>query len=104
SSAWRSGGSAPPPAGILDGSLTWAPPRGRWDALATVALLDLDDHLDLDRGVQRQHGHAHRAAGVPARLAEHLAEQLTGPVDDLRLAGEGGGAGHEPHDLDHAPD
>ena len=35
-------------------------------------------------------------------FAEHLGEQFTGPIDDLRLAGERRVAGHESHDLDHA--
>src|SRR5262249_52048681 len=33
---------------------------------------DLYDQLDLDRRVERQHRRGDRAAGVPARLAEHL--------------------------------
>src|SRR6266478_2009804 len=46
---------------------------------------DLYDQLDLDRRVEGQHCRADRAAGVPARLAEHLKQQLTGAVHDLRL-------------------
>ena len=34
---------------------------------------DLHDQLDLDRDVQRQHGHADGGAGVHAGVAEHLA-------------------------------
>src|SRR5580693_57271 len=55
---------------------------------------DLYDQLDLDRRVERQHSRTDRAASVPARLAEHLKQQLTGTVHDLRLAGEIRGAGH----------
>jgi hypothetical protein len=33
--------------------------------------------------------------------AEHLTEQLAGPVEDLRLAGERRVAGHEADHLDH---
>ena len=62
--------------------------------------VDLDDHLDLDRDVQRQHRHADRAARVHARVAEHLAEQLAGAVDDAGLAGEVRGARDEADDLD----
>ena len=44
--------------------------------------LDLDDQLDLDRRVQRQHRYADGRAGVDAGLAEDLAEQLGGAVGD----------------------
>src|SRR5690606_34193708 len=62
---------------------------------------DLDDHLHFDRDVQRQGGDPDRAAGVHAGLAEHLADQLAGAVDHLRLAGERRVAGDEPDELDH---
>jgi hypothetical protein len=39
------------------------------------------DHLDLDRGVEGQPGHADSGAGVPSVLAQHLDEQFTGRVD-----------------------
>ena len=39
-----------------------------------------------------------------AGVAEGLAEQLARTVDDARLTGEVGGAGHETDDLDHADD
>ena len=38
---------------------------------------------------------------MPARVAEHLAEQLTRAVDHLRLPGEAGRGGDEADDLDH---
>src|SRR3954454_1204315 len=62
-----------------------------------------DDDFDLDGGAQRQLGDADRAAGVLARFAEDLAEQLGGPVDHAGLAGEALGAGHEAGQL-HDPD
>ena len=65
---------------------------------------DFGDQLNFHRCVQRQLGHPDRAAGMPAGLAEHLEEQLAGPVDDLRLAVETRCAGHEPGDLDDAAD
>src|SRR6478672_11020964 len=73
-------------------------PRWSWD----VSLLgERDDDLHLDGGVQRQHGHTDSGAGVDAGVAEGLAEQLAGTVDDARLASEGGVAGDEPDHLDH---
>src|SRR5215472_18549690 len=65
---------------------------------------DLDDQLDLDRGIERQHGGADRAARMPACLAEHLQQQLAGSVDDLRLPGEVWRAGDETGQLDDAGD
>src|SRR6516165_1245258 len=62
---------------------------------------DLYDQLDLDRRIERQRRRADRAAGMPAGLAEHFEQQLAGPVDDLRLPGETGVAGHEARHLDH---
>ena len=61
---------------------------------------DLDDHLDLDRGVERQHRDADRGAGVPAGVAEDLADQLGGAVGDPRLPGEVRGGGDEDDELD----
>src|SRR5947199_5234015 len=49
---------------------------------------DLDDDLDLDRRVEREYGDTDGAAGVPAGVAEHLAEQLRGAVHDTGLAEE----------------
>src|ERR1700722_2281338 len=54
----------------------------------TRPLSHLGDQLDLDRSVQWENGHPDRAAGVAARLTEHLQEQLACAVDDLRLMGE----------------
>ena len=65
---------------------------------------DLDDQLDLHRRVQRQLGHPDRGASVRARVAEHLAEQLRGPVDHARLAVESRRGCDEPDDLDHPGD
>src|SRR5690242_9404678 len=63
------------------------------------SVTDLYDQLDLHRGVERQDRGADRAAGVPAGLAEHFEQEFAGPVDDLRLAGEAGIAGHETRHL-----
>ena len=60
---------------------------------------ELDDELDLDRRVQRQHRDADGAARVLARLAEDLAEQLGGAVDDAGLAGEVGAEATKPTTL-----
>src|SRR5439155_8175191 len=45
---------------------------------------DLYDQLDLDWCVERQHRGTDRAAGVPARVTEHLKQPLTGTVHELR--------------------
>ncbi len=75
------------------------PPRH--PTCATRARLgELDDELDLDGGVEREHGDADRAARVTAGVAEDLAEQLGGAVHDARLAGEVRGGGDEADDLD----
>ena len=42
----------------------------------TRSVSDLGDDLDLDRRAQRQLGDADRAAGVPALLAQHVAEEV----------------------------
>src|SRR5579859_3565993 len=73
----------------------------RMPGRAGRSVTDLYDQLDLDRCVERQHRDADRAAGVPARLAEHLKQQFAGTVDDLRLAGEPRFAGYETGHLDH---
>ena len=49
---------------------------------------DGDDDLHLDRRVERQHRHADRRPRVHAGVAEDLAEQLAGAVDDAGLTGE----------------
>ena len=51
---------------------------------------DLDDELDLDRGVERQRRDTDGAARVGAGIAEDLTEQVARTVDDGRLAGEVG--------------
>src|ERR1700733_12658975 len=63
---------------------------------------DLCDQSPLDGRVERENGHAHRAAGGPPRLTEHFEQQLAGTVYDLRLLGEAGRAGNEAGHLDHA--
>src|SRR6266566_1148845 len=68
------------------------------------SVADFGDQLDFHRRVKRQLGHADRAAGVLAVLAEHLDEQLARPVDHLRLAAEAGRAGHEAGHLDDPAD
>src|SRR4051794_12271263 len=47
----------------------------------------LDDDLDLDRGVERQRGHTDRRACVHTRVGEDRAEQLRCAVRDPRLRG-----------------
>src|SRR5580693_3958219 len=49
----------------------------------TRPLSHLGDQFDLDGSVQREDRHPDRAAGVAARLTEHLQEELAGSVDDL---------------------
>src|SRR4051812_13516857 len=49
---------------------------------------DLDDALDLYRGAERELTDPDGAAGVLARIAEDLAEELTRPVDHGRLSVE----------------
>ena len=71
---------------------------------ATELVGYLDDHVDLDRRAQRQLGDADGAAGVPAGLAEHRAEQLRRAVDHARLAGEALGRRDEADDLDDPDD
>ena len=58
------------------------------DQAGRAHLPDGDDGIDFDRGAERQHRHADRAAGVAAGLAEYLLHQLGGAVGDLRLVGE----------------
>src|SRR6476469_9577932 len=60
-----------------------------------------DGDLDLDGGVEREHRDTDGGAGVDAGVAEGLAEQLAGAVDDTGLTGEGGVARDEPDHLDH---
>ena len=43
-------------------------------------LAHLSDQLNLDRGVQRQHGDPDRAAGVLTRVAEDLASSSLAPL------------------------
>ena len=90
---------APADAGALRAHGT-RPGLRRPDGRAYAGELDLD--LDLDRRVQRQHRHADRAARVHALVAEDLAQQLAGAVDDAGLAGEVRGGGDEADDLHDA--
>ena len=103
-------GRSEPPVGDLQGPFGQPAPRtgpepvilGSFIAAAYTggSVADFGDQLDLHRRVQRQLGHADRAAGVLAVLAEHLDEQLAGAVDHLGLAAEAGRAGYEADDLD----
>src|SRR5690606_26460641 len=63
---------------------------------------ELEDQLHLDGRVERQHRDADGRAGVPARVAEDLAEQLGCAVDDAGLPREVGGGRDEADDLDDA--
>ena len=65
---------------------------------------DLDEDLDLDGGVERQHRYADGRARVHAGVTERRTEQVGGAVGDLRLAGEVGRRGHEADHLDDALD
>jgi hypothetical protein len=60
-----------------------------------------DDELNLNRGIQRQYGDTNRTTRMPTAVSEDLAEELTGPVTDLRLAGEVWLARYEDQHLDH---
>ncbi len=51
-------------------------------------LRELDDELELDRRVERQHRDADGRTRVTPGFAEQLPEQLGRAVDDTRLAGE----------------
>src|SRR5262245_61344126 len=74
-------------------------------ASAFMRLLDLQDHLDLDRDAHGQAGHAHRRARVLADgLAEDLDHQVRTAVDDLGLVAEPLGGVHHAQDLHHARD
>src|SRR3954471_12009781 len=66
---------------------------------ACVMSADLDDDLDLDRGIEGEHGDTDRAAGVPSGVTEHLAEQLARAVHDGGLTGERRCARDETDDL-----
>ena len=94
----RSRSSATPPAMRRDDRLG---AHARGDRRVQAGL-HRDDRIDLDRGAERQHRHADRAAGVAAGLAEHLLHQLGGAVGDLGLIGEAAGAVHEHAEL-HDP-
>src|ERR1700691_6616550 len=83
--------------------------RARWPSWPPILIRprlipDLCDQLDLDGGVEREERHPDRASRVPARLAEHLDQQLAGAVDHLGLLSEGHTAGHEAGHLDDAHD
>src|SRR5829696_2816352 len=65
---------------------------------------NLDDELNLDGRVEWKLRHPHRRTGMGARVAEHLAEQLRGPVDDARLTVESRRGCDEPDDLHHSGD
>ena len=54
-----------------------------------------DNQLQLDRCVERQHGHTDRAARMPSGVAKDIAQQLARSIANLRLAGEVRGARHE---------
>jgi 2-keto-3-deoxy-L-rhamnonate aldolase RhmA len=71
--------------------------------LAPSAGANLEDRLELDRSVLRQRRDADRRAGVGARLAEHLVEDLRRGVRNQGLLGEVRGARDEYRDLHHAP-
>jgi hypothetical protein len=48
--------------------------------------IHLEDRRELDRRVERQRAGPHGKAGVfPDGLAEDLAEEIRGPVDDRRM-------------------
>ena len=53
-----------------------------------ASAFDLDDALDLDRGAERQRGHADGGAGVPALVAEHPDDEVGGAVGDEVMLGE----------------
>ena len=65
---------------------------------------ELEDELDLDGRIERQHRDADGGAGVHARVAEDLAEQFGCAVDDAGLTGEVGRGGDEADDLDDPGD
>ena len=65
---------------------------------------DLDDHLDLDRKVERDGCDADDGSDVPSGLAEHVDEEVRAGVDDVHVVGEVGGAVHHPGHPDHPDD
>src|SRR5688572_14884255 len=80
----------------------WA--KGRAISSASLSGLDRNNGVHLDRGAERQHRHADRAARVPPRFAEHPLHQFRSAVGDLGLVGEGRGAVDEHAELDHPLD
>src|SRR6186713_2722299 len=64
----------------------WA--NGRAMSASSLASLDGDDRIHLDRGSERQYRNADRAARMAAGFAEDLLHQLGGAVRHLRLVGE----------------
>src|SRR5271166_3154116 len=62
---------------------------------------DLHDQLHFHRRIQWQLGYADCRTRMRAFVAEHLGEQVGGPVDDARLAIETRSGRDEADDLDH---
>ena len=67
---------------------------------ATGPLGEFGDQFDLNGRVERQNSNADGGTRVLAGVAENLAQQFRGTVDDAGLAGEGGVGGDEPDHLD----
>jgi len=63
---------------------------------------DLDDHLDLDTGAQRDLRYAKGAARVLALLAEHFGQEFRAAVGYQVLFGEFRRGVHQAHHLDDA--
>src|SRR5215831_8683661 len=69
-----------------------------------LALLHLEDHLDLDGYAAGQLGHPHRRARVATLLAEDLDHEIGEAVDDLGLLAEALGRVDHAQHLDDALD
>ena len=92
------------PLTYMNGSGESVQPAAAFFKIAPADITAFHDELDLDRGAQRQLGHPDGRAGVPARVAEHRAQQLRRAVHDTGLPGEAGRRRDEPDHLHHPGD
>ena len=69
----------------------------------TERLLDFQDGLELEAGVERQLGDAQHEPGVLSPVAVELDHELRGPLHDLERIEEPGSGRDVPHQPDDAP-